>query len=46
MRLTAIASTVVCAMLTGPFIFVEGLRASIPLLIALVLGVVWTVISE
>jgi len=33
-------------MLTGPFIFVEGLRASIPLLIALVLGVIWTVISE
>ena len=46
MRLTAIASTVVCAMLTGPFIFVEGFRASIPLLISLLLGIVWTVISE
>ena len=46
MRLTAIASTVVCALLAGPFVLVEGLRASIPLLIALVLGVIWTVISE
>lgn len=46
MRLTAITSTVICAMLTGPFIFVEGFRASIPLLIALILGIVWTVISE
>lgn len=46
MRITAIASTVICALLTGPFILVEGFRPAIPLLISLILGIIWTVISE
>ena len=46
MRITAISSTVMCALLTGPFILVEGIRPAIPLLISLILGIIWTVISE
>ena len=46
MRITAISSTVMCALLTGPFILVEGIRPAIPLLISLILGIIWAVISE
>ena len=46
MRFSAITSTVMCALLTGPFILVEGIRPAIPLLISLILGIIWTVISE
>ena len=46
MRLASILSTIVVAMATMPYILNHGIRSAVPLLIALVCGVIWSVTCE
>lgn len=44
MRLCSILTTVMISAISPMYIMSHGLRASIPLLIALVFGIIWSVI--
>lgn len=46
MRLASILSTVMVSAISPMYIISHGIRASVPLLIALVLGIIWTVVAE
>lgn len=46
MRLAMVLSTAIVALVTGPYIYVHGLRAGIPLLFALLCTVVGACMDE
>ena len=46
MRLASVMSTIIVAFATMPYILNHGIRSAIPLLIALVCGVIWSVTCE